>query len=63
MYLLIILFIWLIIKISMDECDILNELSMLCTNTLVFTWFCNCKLSIKKIGKYCLPNRVNIWMR
>jgi hypothetical protein len=35
MYLLIVLFI--IIKINMDECDIFNELSLLCTNILVFT--------------------------
>jgi hypothetical protein len=46
----------------MDECDILHEWSLLCTNTLVFTWFCNCKFLIKKIGKYCLPNRVDIRM-
>jgi hypothetical protein len=38
MHLLIVLIIiWLIIKINMDECDILNELSLLCTNILVFT--------------------------
>jgi hypothetical protein len=56
MYLIIVLFvIWLIIKINMDECDILNERFLLCTNTLVFTLFCNCKFPIKKIGK-CCPN-------
>jgi hypothetical protein len=39
MYLLIVLFIiWLIIKINTIECDILNELSILCTNILVFAW-------------------------
>jgi hypothetical protein len=38
MYLLIVLFIiCLIIKINMDESDILNELSLLFTNILVFT--------------------------
>jgi hypothetical protein len=64
MYLLIVLFIiWLIIKINMDECDVLNEVSLLCTNTLVFPWFCNCRFSIKKIGRCCLPNRVDIRMR
>jgi hypothetical protein len=62
MYLLIVLFIiGLIVKINMDECGILNERSLLCTSTLVFTWFCNCKLSIKKIGK-CFPDWVNIGM-
>jgi hypothetical protein len=36
MYLLIVIFIiWLTIKINMDECGILNEWSLLCTNTLV----------------------------
>jgi hypothetical protein len=40
MSLLIILFIiWLIIKINMDECDIPNQQSLFCTNTLVFKWF------------------------
>jgi hypothetical protein len=63
MYLLIVLFvIWLIIRINMDECDILNELSLLCTNILVFTWFRNCKFPIKKIGKCYLSNRVDIRM-
>jgi hypothetical protein len=63
MYLLIVLFIiWLIIKINMDESAILNELSLLCTNILVFTWFCNCKFPIKKIGKCYLSNRVDIQM-
>jgi hypothetical protein len=46
----------------MDGCDILNDQSQLCTETLIFTWFCNCKFSIKKIGKCCLPNRVDIWI-
>jgi hypothetical protein len=44
----------------------LNErylsLDLLCTNTLAFTKFCNCELYIKKIGKCCLPNQVNIRM-
>jgi hypothetical protein len=37
------------IKINLDECDILNEGYMLCTNNLIFTGLYNCKLSIKKI--------------
>jgi hypothetical protein len=57
-YLLIFFIIWLIIKINMDECDTLNEL---CTNTLVFTRFCNCKFPIKKIGKRCLRGANWIW--
>jgi hypothetical protein len=68
MYLLIVLFIiWLIIKIWMNEIFLMSDLcvDLLCTNTLVFTWFCNCKLS--KNRKCCLPNRVNtqiwIWIR
>jgi hypothetical protein len=39
-----------------------SVLDYLCTNTLAFTWLCNDKLSIKKIGKCCLSNRVNIQM-
>jgi hypothetical protein len=50
-----------IYDMNMDECDILNEWSLF-TNSLVFTWFCNGKLSIK-VGKCCLPNLVNILMR
>jgi hypothetical protein len=68
MYLLIVLFIiWLIIKIWMNEIFLMSDLcvDLLCTNILVFTWFCNCKLS--KNRKCCLPNRVNtqiwIWIR
>jgi hypothetical protein len=48
--LIVVFIIWLIIKISMDEYDILNEGSLLCTNTLVFTWFFNCKLSKKLVN-------------
>jgi hypothetical protein len=64
MYLLKVLFItWLIIKINMDECDILNWLSLLCTNSIAFTWFCNCELSLKKIGKCCLPiEQISEWV-
>jgi hypothetical protein len=32
------------------------------TNILVFTWFHNSKFPIKEIGKYYLPNWVDIWM-
>jgi hypothetical protein len=60
MFLLIVLFmIKLFIKINRDDCDIFNERSLLCTNTL---WFCNRNSSIKKISKCCLLNRVNIRM-
>jgi hypothetical protein len=48
----ILFIIWLIIKVNMDECDIHDEPSLsdlLYANTLVLTWFCSGKLSIKNI--------------